>query len=133
VKVEPVVVVAVRVISVPELKVAEQVLPQLIPAGLLVTVPVPVPLFATVRLYVVGVVVNVAVTLLAASSVTKQLPVPVHAPLQPVKVEPVAGVALNATLVPPTKLELHDAPQSIPLGLEPTVPLPVPAFDTLSV
>jgi hypothetical protein len=54
-----------------------------------------------------------------------QVPVPVQAPLQPVKVKPLAGVALKATLVPPLKLALQVLPQAIPLGLEATVPLPV--------
>ena len=73
-----------------------QVVPQLIPVGLLVTVPVPVPVFDTVRAYVFS--VNVAVTDLAALIVTTHVPVPVHpAPLQPVKVEPVAGVAVRVT------------------------------------
>ena len=40
---------AVRVTEVPEEQDSEQSLPQLIPAGLLVTVPVPDPAFATVR------------------------------------------------------------------------------------
>jgi hypothetical protein len=44
--------VAVKVTAAPLLKVAEQVLPQLMPAGLLVMVPLPVPAFATVRLKV---------------------------------------------------------------------------------
>ena len=44
--------------------------------------------------------VKVAVTLLAALILTTQLPVPVQAPLQPVKVEPVVGVAVRVTLVP---------------------------------
>ena len=48
-KVEPTAGVAVRVTKVPELKLAEQVAPQEIPAGLLETVPVPVPDLATVR------------------------------------------------------------------------------------
>jgi hypothetical protein len=60
------------------------VAPQVIPAGLLVTVPVPVPLFATVRVKFWS--VKVAVTLLAASMVTAHAPVPEHAPLQPVNV-----------------------------------------------
>ncbi len=49
VKVEPDAALAVRVTAVPGLKLAEQVLPQLIPAGELVTVPEPVPAFCTVR------------------------------------------------------------------------------------
>ena len=40
---------------------------------------------------------NVAVTVLAAFIVTEQAPVPVQAPLQPVNVEPVDGVAVRVT------------------------------------
>ena len=54
---------AVRVTVVPLEYVALQVEPQLIPPGLLVTKPVPVPLFDTVNKYVVGAEsVKVAVT-----------------------------------------------------------------------
>jgi hypothetical protein len=49
-KVEPEAAVAVKVTAVPLLKEYEQVLPQLMPAGLLVTVPEPVPALATVKL-----------------------------------------------------------------------------------
>ena len=49
VKVEPPLGVAVKVTLVPLVKLVLQVLPQLIPAGLLVTVPVPVPLLVTVK------------------------------------------------------------------------------------
>jgi hypothetical protein len=44
--------------------------------------------------------VNVAVTLFAESTATTQLPVPLQAPLQPVKVEPDAATAVSVTLVP---------------------------------
>ena len=45
--VDPEAAVAVNVTAVPLLILAVQVLPQLIPAGLLVTVPVPVPVRVT--------------------------------------------------------------------------------------
>ena len=45
-------------------------------------------------------VLNVAVTATFASRVTVQVPVPAHAPLQPAKVEPAAGVAVKVMLVP---------------------------------
>jgi hypothetical protein len=48
--VEPVVGAAVNVTNAPLLKEAEQVLPQLMPAGAPVTVPVPLPALATERL-----------------------------------------------------------------------------------
>jgi hypothetical protein len=47
VNVDPVAAVAVRVTDV--LKLTEQVVPQLMPLGLLVTVPLPVPAGVTVR------------------------------------------------------------------------------------
>ena len=51
VKVEPEAGLAVRATDVPELKLAEQVEPQLMPLGLLVTVPEPVPVLETERAY----------------------------------------------------------------------------------
>jgi hypothetical protein len=46
---EPVAPVAVRVTGVPPARVAEQVAPQMIPDGVLITVPLPAPIFTTVR------------------------------------------------------------------------------------
>ena len=57
-KVEPASGVAVRVTAVPAVKLAPQVAPQSIPAGVLVTVPMPVPALVTVRVYVIRLVVN---------------------------------------------------------------------------
>src|SRR5206468_3487317 len=60
VKVEPATGVAVNVTAVPLVKLAEQVAPQLIPTGALVTVPLPVPAGTTVRVKVWGVNVRAA-------------------------------------------------------------------------
>jgi hypothetical protein len=43
---------------------------------------------------------NVAVTVFAPFMVTVHLPVPEQAPLEPVNVDPAAGVALRVTTVP---------------------------------
>src|SRR5436309_2706383 len=131
-KVEPAAGVAVTVTAVPLGKLAEHVAPQVIPAGELVTVPLPVPALLTVSATVGR--AKVAVTVVAALRVTVQAPVPEHPPpLQPVKVEPAAGVAVNVTAVPLVKLAEHVAPQVIPAGLLVTVPEPVPAGVTVRV
>src|SRR5439155_402179 len=83
--VEPAAGAAVSVTAVPLAKLAEQVAPQVMPAGLLVTVPAPAPALETVSVKVCR--VKVAVTVVAAESVTVQAPVPEHPPpLQPLKV-----------------------------------------------
>jgi len=75
------------------------VAPQLIPAGLEVTVPLPVPVLLTVRGKVC--LLNVAVTVVDAFMVTAQVPVPEQPPpLQPVKVDPPAAAAVRVTTVP---------------------------------
>ena len=64
--------------------------------------PVPMPdlVSATKRVLTMA-LVKLAVTLRAALMVTVQvLAVPVHAPLQPVNVLVLAGVAVKVTLVP---------------------------------
>jgi hypothetical protein len=66
--------------------------------------------------------------------VTAQVPVPVQPPpLQPVNVEPAAGVAVRVTAVPLAKAAEQVAPQEMPAGALETVPVPVPAFVTASV
>ena len=100
------------------------------PAGLEVTVPAPVPAFETLSAKVFK--VKVAVTLCADDIVTTQLPVPVQAPDQPVKSESAEAVGVRVTRVPWVKDAEHVAPQATPPGEEVTVPVPVPAFETVS-
>jgi hypothetical protein len=126
---EPVAAAAVSVTVVPPAKLAEQVVPQLMPAGLLVTVPEPLPDNCTASWNDVAVArAKLAVTLVFAVSVSAQVEVPLHAPDQPVNVDPVAGVAVSVTAVPLAKLALHVWPQSMPPGALLTLPDPVPAF-----
>ncbi|CAK0767977.1 hypothetical protein CCP4SC76_4960002 [Gammaproteobacteria bacterium] len=76
-KVLPVAEVAVNTTGVLLEKLDEQVEPQLMPEGELVTVPLPVPDFPTVRI-----ALKIAVTLLLDVMMTVQLPVPEQSPLQ---------------------------------------------------
>ncbi len=71
-------------------------MPQLIPVGEELTVPLPA--LVTVRPKVLR--LKVAVTDRAASIVTIQVPVPEHAPLQPAKTESADGMAVRVTRVP---------------------------------
>jgi hypothetical protein len=76
----------------------------------------------------------VAVTVVAAVSVTVQVPVPEHPPpLQPVKVEPAAGTAVRVTTVPLAQAAIQVEPQEIPAGLLVTVPTPEPVLLTVRV
>src|SRR5207302_1723940 len=77
---------------------------------------------------------KLAVTDRAALMVTVQVvPEAASQPLQPVNVDPVAGVAVRVTTVPLSKAAEQVAPQLIPAGSEVTVPLPVPALVTVRV
>jgi hypothetical protein len=51
-------------------------------------------------------------------------------PLQPAKPESAAAVAVRVTVVYAGRVATHVGPQSIPTGVEVTVPLPVPTFVT---
>jgi hypothetical protein len=104
------------------------VAPQFIPAGELVTVPVPVPVFVTVRL--TG-RLKFAVTDLASLIVRVHVPVPLHAPDQPVKEEGWVGVAFSVITAFCTNPAEHVAPQFMPAGELVTVPVPVPDLATV--
>src|SRR2546421_570689 len=76
------------------------------PAGALVTVPLPVPALLTVRAKFFR--VKVAVTVVAAATVTVQVLVPEQPPpLQPVKAEPAAGAAGTLTKVVVRSVPFH--------------------------
>src|SRR2546430_1886847 len=102
------------------------------PPGEVTTAPRPRP--ALITLSVQRPRVNVAVTDRAWLIVTEHVPVPVHAPLHPVNVVPVAGVAVSVTLVPvDTLVEQAVAQTLIPAGALVTVPSPEPSFVTVKV
>jgi hypothetical protein len=133
--VDPLAGVAVNVTAVFNGNVAEQVLPQEMPTGLELTVPLPIPPRVTNKLAVVtgggvvGVAINVAVQLaLTDSTAVNVLGVPEQCPDQPLKVEPLAAVANNVMLVLTGKFATHVLPQEMPVGNVVTVPLPVPAL-----
>jgi hypothetical protein len=90
--------VAVRVIRVLVLKLAEQVAPQLIPAGELLTDPDPVPARVTFTGKEAG--MKSALTDCAEFMVTEQAPVPEQAPPQPLNTDPAFAVGVRVTNVP---------------------------------
>ena len=122
-KTEPAAGVAVRTIEPPDGKVAEHVVPHVMPAGVLVTLPLPSPARTTVT--ATGAGANAAPTVVAVVIATVHAPVPEQLPDQPVKTVPAAGVAVSLTLVPVLNVAEHVAPQLIPAGALLTVPLPV--------
>jgi len=128
--VEPASGVAVSVTAVALANAAEHVVPQEMPVGALVMVPLPAPLLLTVSEKLWS--AKLAVTDVAPLIVTVQVPVPVQPPLQPVNVELAAGAAVRVTTVPVVKEVEHVAPQEMPAGALVTVPLPAPAFVTVS-
>ena len=102
--------VPLNVSAVPNFPLVVQVAPLIVPVWPLpetsaTVVPVPsLKLYAATRPAPAGGVVpdtvKAVITVCAAVRDTTQLPVPLQAPLQPVKVEPDAGVAVRVTLVP---------------------------------
>ena len=56
-----------------------------------------------------------------------------HAPSQPVKVEPESAAAVSVTTVPTAYVSEQSVPQSIPAGLDVTAPLPSPTRETPKV
>jgi hypothetical protein len=110
---------------------AAQSVPQLIPGGFELTSPLPLaaPVLLTVSTNRCS--SNVAVTVLAALIVTVQVvPETVSHPPQPARVELPAALAVRIAVVPASYCWEQAVPQSIPGGLEVTLPVPVPACIT---
>jgi len=74
--------------------------------------------------------VKIAVTLRAWVTVRVHVPVPVQCPPQPAKVESGVAVAVRVTEVPESKRALQVGGQTMPAGLDVTVPLPDPPWST---
>jgi hypothetical protein len=127
---------AVSVTTLPTAKSAEHVDPQSIPAGELVTDPVPLPESATPNRAVAG--ANSADTDAPSaprSTVQEGSEAQPATPLHPTKIDPADGVAVKVIPLPTAKTAEHVDPQSIPAGelvTEPD-PLPVRATDNVAV
>lgn len=80
-----------------------------------------------------GFKLKVAETLFAALMVTVQVPVPTQPePDQPAKTLFESAVAVRVTEVPLLKLAEQELPQAMPAGELETLPVPVPALETVN-
>src|SRR5688572_23262473 len=100
------------------------------PVRLLVTVPLPAPTLVTDKTCCTTLCVKLAVAVCPLLTVTTHGPVPLHGPVQPVKVDPRAGVAVRVTIVPAVYGAAQVVPQLMPARLLVTVPVPVPSLPT---
>ena len=74
-----------------------------------------------------------AVTAIDPLPATVQGAVPMQPPpLQPLNMEPEAGIAVSVTDAPARYVAAQAVPQRIPAGVLATVPAPVPAFVTVT-
>src|SRR5439155_4853878 len=123
--------IAGSVTTVPLTYGSRQSPPQLMPAGVDVTVPEPASVFAAVS---VNVSLNVAVTVRAAFIATVHVdPLTESHPLHPANADPLDAIAVSVTTVPLTYGSVQSAPQLMPAGLDVTVPEPAPAPAAVSV
>src|SRR4051812_20632716 len=118
--------VAVSVTSASEAKAAEQTRGQSIPPGAEITLPLPV--CCTER--VAALCTKVAVTW-ASAATTIEHSVPLHAPLNPVNVQPGAAAAVSVTCVPSTNAAAQLCTHSMPAGPLRTEPEPRTATRSL--
>ena len=111
-------------------QVAPAAVEQLIPAGWLVTVPVPDPARDTVM---PDPWVNVALAVAGPVIVSVQVPVPEQLPPHPVNKKPLAAVAVSVTSAPWAKFAEHVVGQLIPPELLVMVPVPAAGGVTVKV
>jgi hypothetical protein len=130
--------VAVSVTLLPDSNVLEQVAPQLMPAGLELTLPEPLPASVTL---IGKVAMKSAVAVMSPLRSNEQV-VPLQALLQPLKREPDAAVAVSWTGVPAGSWAEQVPLVLLPLAVqsmaplvagEVMVPLPLPLALTSSV
>jgi hypothetical protein len=133
VKTDPGLAAAVRVMDWPSEYDSIQSNPQLIPAGLLVTVPDPKPDLTTLSSCMESLIrLNVAVTVISASIVNEHVLVPEHPPpTQPAKVESGSAWAVKVTTLPWENTSEQSLPQLMPVGLLVIVPDPEPNLAAL--
>ena len=75
---------------------------------------------------------NVAPTRVASLIETLHVPVPLHAPSQPVKFDPVLAAAVSVTALPDACVITRSQAQVIPVGVLVTVPARGPLVVTIS-
>jgi hypothetical protein len=122
-KLEPAAGAAVRLTVLPPANEAVHVPGQLIPAGVLVTVPLPETVTVS---WAADVAEKVAETDSLLASTSLQV-APLHAPPNPAKFDPESALAVSVTAVPFVKLAAQLPGQLMPAGALVTVPLPVSA------
>src|SRR5450432_4352719 len=100
--------------AAPAAKPATQLVPQSMPPGTVVTMPLLAPVTVSVNC---ALLTNVAPTFCAADIVIVHVVLwPEHAPDQPAKVEPPPAAALSVTEVLALNAALHVEPQLMPGG-----------------
>lgn len=124
--------VSVSVTWVPLVKLVLQVGAQLIPPGLLATVPAPASV--TVSTTAFWMALKLAVTCWLALSVNMQVGLlPLQPPVHPANEEFAAAASVRAIEVPLAKLALQEGAHVMPAGLLLTVPPPAPVAWTVSL
>src|SRR6185312_7498320 len=127
---EPAAGVPFSVTAVPWSKAASHSVPQLMPAGMLVTVPEPVPDLVTFSRCCSS--VKVAVTAFAAVIVARHSfePLTESQPDQTTALEPLSATPFSVTAVPSVNSAEQVGPQLMPAGVLVTVPEPLPPLVT---